>query len=239
MIDMHAHFLPEIDDGAKNVADTFQMIQEAQEVGFTGLVSTSHYIKDTYFTTQYERSQILTALRHILEEKNSSITLYNGAEIYIDEDMLEGLENGIIPKINHSRYVLMEWPMRQKMLATGDLITQLLDHDLIPIIAHPERYEYVQNNINCLQEYLDKGVLFQSNYSSIIGGYGILAKKTVIKLLQNGMVHCLGTDCHRPNSVYKQMDKILKQLSKVISDKEIELLTTVNPMKILNNQSLD
>ena len=71
MIDMHAHFLPEIDDGAKNVADTFQMIQEAQEVGFTGLVSTSHYIKDTYFTTQYERSQILTALRHILEEKNS------------------------------------------------------------------------------------------------------------------------------------------------------------------------
>ena len=110
---------------------------------------------------------------------------------------------------------------------------------LIPIIAHPERYEYVQNNINCLQEYLDKGVLFQSNYSSIIGGYGILAKKTVIKLLQNGMVHCLGTDCHRPNSVYKQMDKILKQLSKLISDKEIELLTTVNPMKILNNQILD
>ena len=76
------------------------------------------------------------------------------------------------------------------------------------------------------------------NFASIIGYYGNTAKKTAIKLLQNNMIHCLGSDCHRAQTIYTNMEKILEHLNKVISKKEIEKLTTINPMKIISNQEI-
>lgn len=238
MIDMHSHFLPQIDDGSRNVEETFQMIKEARKAGFTAIVSTSHYISDTYEFNKEERREIINAISSNLSKEDIDIKLYNGAEVYIDVDIIEKIKNETIPKINNSKYLLIELPMQTQMLSADDIIHTILSNNIVPIIAHPERYKYVQDNPNILIDYIEKGVLFQANFASIIGYYGNSAKKTVIKLLKNDMIHCLGTDCHRAGSIYTNMNKIIEHLNKILPKKEIEKLTVTNPMKIINNHEI-
>ena len=160
MIDMHSHFLPQIDDGSRSVEETFQMIKEASKAGFTAIVSTSHYIENTYDFNKEERREIINAISSNLSKENVDIKLYNGAEVYIDADITGKIKDGIIPKINNSKYLLMELPMQNQMLSADDIIHNLLSNNIIPIIAHPERYKYVQENPNVLISYIEKGVLF-------------------------------------------------------------------------------
>ena len=67
MIDMHTHILPNIDDGSKNIEESIEMLKEAQEAGFTGLVSTSHFIEESYNTTSKEREELINNIKLLIE----------------------------------------------------------------------------------------------------------------------------------------------------------------------------
>ena len=77
-----------------------------------------------------------------------------------------------------------------------EIIFKINNLDKIPIIAHPERYSYVQNNIEIVNNLHKRGVLFQSNYGSILGLYGEGAKKTIEKLLKNDCIDFIASDVH-------------------------------------------
>lgn len=238
MIDIHSHIIPEADDGSKSIEDTFVMLEEAQKAGFTDIISTSHFIEGHYELNKIDRQAWIIALNKGIKQKNIDINLYNGAEIFVSENMCDNIKNNIIGTLNNSRYVLFELPMNTKTIYLNEIIFKLISMDLVPIIAHPERYSYVQKDPNMLIDFIEMGVLFQSNYASIIGYYGKEAKNTVKKLLQNNMIHFLGTDNHRPNTIYADMNNILQELKKVISDEKIELLTEINPRKIINDEEI-
>ena len=97
----------------------------------------------------------------------------------------------------------------------------------------------MQKNPNILLELLDFGVLFQSNYGSIIGQYGKKAQKTVVKLLQNNFVHFLGSDVHRANSIYMEINDSLNALREIISEQKIKELTDINPKLVLEDKTID
>lgn len=238
MIDIHSHIIPQADDGSKSIEDTFNMLKEAQNAGFTDIISTSHYIEGHYELNKLDRQAWITALNTGIKKENININLYTGAEIFVSESMCDNIKNNIIGTLNNTRYVLFELPMNTKVMYLDEVIFNLISMDLVPIIAHPERYSYVQKNPNLLIDYIELGVLFQSNYASIIGYYGKEAKNTVIKLLKNNMIHFLGTDNHRSNTIYADMNSILEELKKVISEEKIELLTDINPRKIINNEEI-
>ena len=82
------------------------------------------------------------------------------------------------------------------------------------------------------------GALFQANYGSIIGMYGLKAKKTLKILLKNNLISFLGSDVHRPEQVYNKMPKIIKKLKKIISNEEFEEFTEINPEKVLKNENI-
>ena len=214
MIDMHSHILPGIDDGSQSIEESIKMIKEAKEAGFTEIISTSHYIEESYNFSKQERERIIKNINEELERENIDIKIYNGAEAYISTNLTELIQKEELPTINESKYLLMELPMHSQILYLDNIIYNLKTNGITPIIAHPERYSYVQKNPKILQDFANKGVLFQANYGSIIGRYGKDAEKTVKKLLKNNMIHFLGTDTHRSGSVYTQMDKILKKLDR-------------------------
>ena len=238
MIDMHTHILPGIDDGSGSIEESIKMIKEAKEAGFTEIVSTSHYIEESYNFSKHEREELIKNINKELERENVDIKIYNGAEAYISTNLNQLIEKGEVPTINESKYLLMELPMHSEILYLDNIIYNLRTNGIIPIIAHPERYSYVQKNPKMLQDLINKGVLFQGNYGSIIGRYGKDVEKTLKKLLKNNMIHFLGTDTHRSESVYIQMDKILKKLEKLIGKEKLEFLSKRNPQKILNNEDI-
>ena len=82
------------------------------------------------------------------------------------------------------------------------------------IIAHPERYKFVQEDIEYAKKWVENGCLLQANYGSIVELYGKEAKKTLKKLLKLDLISFLGTDTHKQGTIYKQMPQILKKLKK-------------------------
>ena len=116
MIDMHTHLLPEIDDGSQSIKDTFDMIDEAYKAGFTDIITTSHYMEDEYEVNRVQRQMLIDAIQSKVDEKDISFNLYNGAEIYIMPNLVSFVDNGTIPTLAESRYVLFELPLNSNVL---------------------------------------------------------------------------------------------------------------------------
>lgn len=239
MIDMHSHILPSIDDGATSVDEAFKLIDEAKKVGFEAIVLTSHYIEGYYEADIDKREVLLKSIEDNLQTKAKDVDLYLGNEIYISENMMNLLEGEKASTINNTSYVLFELPLNQEPMFLYNVIYEMMQNKLVPILAHPERYSFVQQNPELVYDLIQRGVLMQANYGSIIGQYGEKAQIIVKKLLQNNMVHFLGSDVHRENTIYPKMPKILAELNKLISEDKIEELTTINPKLVLQNKRID
>ena len=239
MIDFHSHIIPNIDDGSTSMKDTINMINEARQAGFTEIISTSHYIQKYYDLDCFEREKMLDIIKKKVSEKNEvNIKLYLGSEIYFTPEIIELVKNKKASTINNTRYLLFELPMNTKPLFVKEMVYELMQNGYIPIIAHPERYTYVQENIQYIEELAGMGALFQSNYGSIIGMYGNSAKKTLKKLLKNNLISFLGSDVHKTGQIYPKIPKALKKLRKILSAEELEKLTTLNAQKVLKDEDL-
>ena len=239
MIDIHSHILPNIDDGARSIEETFNLIKEAQKAGFEAIISTSHYMENYYETDVPEREVWVKAICENLQTKNIETNLYLGNEIYFSDNIIELLEQRKASTINDTSYVLFELPLNAEPMNLYDVVYEMLQYKLVPILAHPERYSYVQKDPDLIYDLIEKGVLMQSNYGSIIGQYGEKAQIIVRKFFENNMVHFLGSDVHRPNTIYPKIPQILREIESIIGSEKLEELTTKNPKLLLNNKKIE
>ncbi|MCI9246369.1 MAG: hypothetical protein HFJ30_04500 [Clostridia bacterium] len=233
MIDIHCHILPGIDDGSRDVEESMEMIREAYKAGFTNIISTSHYIEESYNVPKVRRQELIDMLNSKIEQEGMQIKIYNGAEAYITPNLVELIKAEELPTMNGTKYLLMELPMHNQILNLESIVSKVINQGITLIIAHPERYSYVQKNYKVLNELAEMGVLFQANYGSCIGQYGKEAEKTLKKLLKANRISFFGTDCHRAGSIYDKMPEILKKLEKMIGKEKLEELTTINPQKLI------
>lgn len=238
MIDFHTHIIPNIDDGARSIEETFNLIQEAKDAGFDGIVLTSHYIENYYETDVPERDVWVKAISDNLKIKGIETNLYLGNEIYMSSNMMNLLIDGKASTINNSSYVLFEMPLNAEPMNLYDVIYSLQENKLIPILAHPERYSFVQKDPDLISDLIDKGVLMQANYGSILGQYGEKAQIIVKKFFEANMIHFLGTDVHRQNTIYKRIPQALEEIKNIVGEKKLEELTTKNPTLALNNKRI-
>ena len=185
MIDFHTHILPNIDDGSKSIEETFNLISEAEKAGFDGIILTSHYIEGYYETDTPEREVWLKAISENLRPKGINTNLYLANEIYLTENIMSLLEQGKASTINNTCYVLFEMPLNNEPLNLYDVVYSLQENKLIPILAHPERYSFIQQEPELVYDLIQKGCLMQANYGSILGQYGRKAKFIVEKFFEN------------------------------------------------------
>lgn len=239
MIDIHTHILPNIDDGARSIEETFNLIKEAKEAGFDAIVSTAHYKEGYYETDTPEREVWVNAIYENLQAKNIDVMLYLGNEIFLSENMIKFLEEGRASTINDTSYMLFETPLDEEPIELYDMIDEMRKYKIVPILAHPERCSYIQKDPELVYDLIQKGVLMQANFGSIIGEYGRKAQFIVRKLLENDMIHLLGTDVHRENTIYPKMPQILSELNDLIGEEKVNRLTTSNPKLVLNNKRID
>ena len=239
MIDFHTHILPNVDDGSKSIDETFELLNEAKKAGFDTIISTSHYIEDYYNVNVSEREVWINAISEILKKENNDLKLYLGNEVYLTENIMELLETGKATTINKSRYILFEFPMNTKPMNMYDIIYDMLQNKLIPILAHPERYSFVQKEPEIIYDLIQKGVLMQANYGSIIGRYGEKAQLMVRKFFENNMIHFLGSDVHKKNTIYPRITQALNEIKDIIGKGKLNELTTINPNMVLEDRKID
>ena len=240
MMDMHCHILYGIDDGCKTIKESIETIKKMKSIGFDTIVLTPHYIEDSSFKA--DNSLKLERLEILKEEllKNSiEINLFLGNEIFINENIDELIINKEIRSINNSRYILVELPFNNKILNLDDYIYELRLKGYKVIIAHPERYTYLQNDYKLVKKLYDSGVLFQINYGSIIGQYGIGALKLVKKLLKDDMVNFISTDIHKPDSsLFNRFDDVKRKIIKITGEAKFYEITCKNIINVIGNKDI-
>lgn len=237
MKDIHSHLLPGIDDGSKSIDESIKLLKQMEECGVTDLVLTPHYIVDSKYNCKPDMKRII--YKQLLEEvrkNNINIKLYLGNEIFLDDDLLSLVREGEVETINNSRYLLIEFPMVNFPTKAINVFSELIYSGYKIILAHPERYLYIQKNIKILDEFKEMGVLFQGNYESLCNKYGYGSKKTLIKLLKKGYISFLAGDIH--HEVNLDLNKLEKKLKKYIDTTKIEQLLNTNIDKVINDMDL-
>ena len=239
MKDIHCHILNGIDDGSKTIEESISIIKNAIDNGITDIVLTPHYIENSnYNCNNKDKVYLLNKLKKELKKNNLDINLYLGNEIMITKNIISLLTKGKACTINNTKYVLIEFPLHNELSYIEDIIFELVRNNYIPIIAHPERYSYIQKDISKIDNYIELGAILQGNYQSLLGHYGGSAKKTLKKLLKENKITILASDIHHDTTDYR-IEKIKKKLKRVIKSKEIiEDLLINNFDKIINNKSL-
>lgn len=239
MIDFHTHILPKVDDGSKSVEETFELLKEARNAGFDSIISTSHYMEKYYEVNVAERQIWIDALSANLQKEGINLNLYLGNEVYITENIIQLLETGKVTTINRTNYILFEFPLNVKPMNMYDVIYDMLQYKLIPVLAHPERYVFVQKEPEIIYDLIQKGVLMQANYGSILGQYGEKAQLIVKRFFENNMIHFLGSDVHKKNSIYPRIPQALSEIRLLVGEEKLEELTTINPGLVLENKKID
>lgn len=233
--DIHSHLLFDIDDGSKTIEESIKILKQYEEMNFKDIVLTPHYIENSiYIHNNKLKIKKIEKLKEEIIKNNININIHTGNEVYITNNILKLLKKKEISCLNDSKYILIELPMNNEINNLDTIIFELLSNDIIPIIAHPERYTYIQKNIKIAEYLVNKGALLQINYGSIIGIYGNSAKKTVKKLLKNDLVTLIGTDIHHSNSkIYTNMNKIRKKIIKIIGTEKADKIMKENPNNII------
>lgn len=239
MKDLHSHILMGIDDGSKDINESIKILRQAQEKNITDIMLTPHYINNSIYNADNQKKKsLLLKLKEELKKENININLYLGNEVYIDEDIVNLIKEKKISTLNDTRYVLIELPMREELKNDKEIIFNLITNNYIPVIAHPERYTYIQDDPNKIDKYIELGALFQGNYLSLYGNYGKSAQKTLKKLIKTNKITFLGSDIHKSSTDYKT-EKLEKTLLKLTKNKEIvENLMNNNFEYLINNKEI-
>ena len=235
MIDIHSHLLYGIDDGSKSIEESVDIIRNLSNVGFTDIILTPHYIKDTNYSSPRKNNlKLLKGLQDKLKENDINVNLYLGNEIYINDNIYDLLKKGEISSLNDSRFLLIELPMSGEYNNYFDIFEDLINKGYRVVLAHPERYISFQNDFNKVLELENIGVLFQSNLESILGSYGKGAIKTLKKLLKSKKISFLASDIHHRKHDYNKFLKAKKKIRHYLSKEELNILLNENPSKIIN-----
>lgn len=195
-VDVHSHLLAGIDDGVKTLDEATDIILQFQRMGYRKVITTPHVMSDAYRNTPEIILSRRDVLRAHLAEKNISMEIEAAAEYYLDTEFMTALQSGTTILTFGQNYLLFETNFISEPLDLKQFIFLATTCGYKPVLAHPERYLYLYDNMAKLQDLLDRGVLFQINISSITGYYSKQVQQLAFKLIDRGWVHLLGSDCH-------------------------------------------
>ncbi len=235
-IDIHTHLLPQTDDGTRSMKESLACFEKAIELGFQTIVLTPHYLSGVNY--DYDTNlRIFRILSKKVRKKNIPVQLILASEVMLSDDIIDNLMNKKIATINQSQYLLVEMPMYNNGYDVKNTIYQLKEKKYIPVIAHPERCDYFQNDLTKIDNLLKMGVVFQLNAASLFGLYGKTARETARYLLKHKKIHLIASDAHSINA-YDSLEKTIKYVTKLYGEKTCELLFSINPQAIINNKEV-
>jgi len=201
--DIHSHFIPGIDDGSPDMETTISLIKEMQGLGFKKVITTPHVMSDFYKNSSDIILKGLTDIRSELKVQNINMEIEAAAEYYIDYDFEQKIGKEKFLTFGDN-YILVELSFMEAPKNLFDIIFKLQLEGYKVVLAHPERYAFF--TMDDYEELVNRGVLLQINWLSIIGYYSPQIEQKTKDLIAADMVSFIGSDCHNMNhaELYKK-----------------------------------
>jgi tyrosine-protein phosphatase YwqE len=219
-VDIHNHILPGIDDGAQTVEDSIALIKGFGEFGVSNFIATPHIMHNYYSNTPESIADSLALLNNELRKNDlKDVTISASAEHMIDSNFETILDRGeIMPMRNEN--LLVEMSYLQRPINFDEAIRAVANNRFFPILAHPERYNFLHNNLRKYTEYKQQGILFQLNALSLGDFYGKEVSKITFKLIEEGLIDFIASDVHN-------LDQLNALKSLTVSKKTKEFLLPI------------
>jgi len=223
-VDMHSHLIPGIDDGSKTIEESLDLVRRLVGFGLKKIITTPHIMSEYYRNTPEIIGMGLEDLRKAVKNEGIGVEIEAAAEYYMDEVFLERVQAGQKLLTFGDGYILVETGFINKPQMLLDIIFHLEMSGYKPILAHPERYQYLIADKKLQEELIERKLLFQVNLLSFTGFYSKQVKEFGEMLVERDVVALLGTDCH--NSRYLDMLETLPKHKKIYE--KIQSLDLIN-----------
>jgi protein-tyrosine phosphatase len=226
--DIHSHLIPGIDDGAESLEESMTMVRALHALGYRKLITTPHVMSDAYRNTPEIINKGLAVLQQAVAAEGLDIVIEAAAEYYLDEVFAQTLSTRELLSFGGShKYLLFETSYVSSPMVMNDVVFELQTAGYKPVLAHPERYQYLWNGdaVEDVRTLRSRGLLIQVNLTSFGGRNSKRAATIARDLAHENLIDFIGTDLHRPI----QTDTLKKtyQASK-------ELRTLIDSGKLLN-----
>lgn len=231
MVDIHSHILPSLDDGARSLEETLRMAQIAVSSGIRHMAAASHGNFYDYSLEDYEEA--FRRAQEALAAEQIPLKLYPGMEIFLDEDAIFLLEKKELLSLNSTDYLLVEFDFEELPQKAVNRIQRLQQRGWKIVLAHPERYRFIQREPDLARYLADEGCVLQVNSSSILGDFGRECERAAEILMEEGLAGVIASDAHDTKYRPPSAERISRFLEKYFEPAAAKLWLSENPSRIL------
>jgi protein-tyrosine phosphatase len=230
-VDLHAHYLPALDDGATDPQMSLQMLRAIASLGFSDLYATPHQRAGMFMPERAAIDGAFQATKAQAAAAGLEARLGLGAENFWDDVLADRLQRNAIPSYDGGPAFLFEVPTQLLPPNLENTLFQVRVGGTLPVMAHPERYAPIQRDIS-LAEKLGRHAALMVDLGALDGAHGKAEMKTARRLVLEGLAPAAASDIHRPadqTSVAAGMAWIRKQLG----PEGLERMLDENPRRML------
>lgn len=238
MIDLHCHLLPGVDDGSKSMDISLKLANDAVRDGIDYALLTPHHMNGVYLNHKKTVIQQTQEFQVELDRHKIPLKVFPGQEVRINGDLLTALDqDDILFADEGGRYLMLEFPDDDVPSYTSEMIYELMQRGIIPIIVHPERNTRIMKRPDILYELLSRGCLSQITAGSYVGAFGHKVQKFSKQLIQAGQAYIFASDAHNlPNRRY-EMTNAFSKLDREFGYDYVSRFSE-NAKRIINGDSL-
>ena len=239
MIDLHCHLLPSVDDGAQTEIDSLNLFKLAIDDGISHMVLTPHVQPGRYENTANSLKAPFERLQQLIGEQQLDIKLSLGGEVRLCAEVLSLFSSNNLPFIgeyDNKKVMLLELPHNGIPPGSDKLVDWLIQRDILPMIAHPERNKSIMADINKARPFLERGCLFQLTAMSVTGDFGDKAYHIAQQFLEQGWATIIASDAHNINRRPPILSKAFKYVTENYGAALAKQLLIETPGKIIENR---
>jgi len=239
-VDIHNHLIYKFDDGPQSLEESLDMLRMAVDQGITDVFATSHFNEIIPAEIEKDYFEKLSRLREEAMMKGIDIYIYSGGELFFHQYLEKTIKSSQVGTLaNLGQYVLFELPLFLMPTGVKDVLFNLAMEEYIPIVAHPERYQSVLEKPQSAVEFVRYGALLQVNAGSVLGEFGKHVQSIAMWLLENKLVHFIGSDAHTTEGRSFKLAKVADYLKEHLDQNYITELLDKNPRKIINEVKIE
>lgn len=238
MIDIHTHILPGVDDGARTVWDSLKLIRQAAQGGTKEIILTPHCAPSyDFFNFNDERlEESFQILCEAVYRERIPVILHPGMEV-LYESREEFLVHGEdYASLCGSRYLLMEYYFDVSPIIFLEGIRTVQEWGMIPVVAHPERYDCVKADPSLVQEGRRRRAWFQVNKGSLSGLHGRQSQKCASYLLDMDMVDFIASDAHDEKYRGSSLGRVYRYIRDEYGEERARRLFVENARKVITGE---
>jgi protein-tyrosine phosphatase len=231
-VDLHCHFIPGIDDGARTPEEAIELLQALSTAGFDHVVATPHMRPGLFDNSKEELTLAFERVQPVVARAAGVPEISLASEHYFDELVFRRLMKGEGLPYPGGRAVLLEFYEVDFLPAIGERLFDLRRNRLVPVIAHPERYRCLWKSHERLTALVDAGAVALLDTAALVGKYGKEPERCARRMLEEGIYHAACSDAHRVADVEDVEDGI-RFIRKRYGAEEVDLLFRRGPREIL------